>query len=131
MRRVITITLVLMLLAGVVNAEVFGVKSSDIRTYTLMEIPTEEGSYPVISVHDRNYYYDDVKYYIFRTTELAKDNYNIVWDYINEDAKDKDLIERRNAVAALKKDFQYLKRDNGSSGYVRITFIHVIGVNYD
>lgn len=125
MRKII-ITLALLLVALVgANAEVFGVKSSDIRTYTLMEVPAEHDTYYIISVHDRNYYYDDVKYYMFHSVELAKDNYSKVWQYINDDVKDKDLIERRNIVTTFKEDFQYLKRDNGSSGYVRITFIGV------
>lgn len=126
MKKSIITIIIMIILAGIASAEVFGVKSSNLRTYTLMEIPTEHDTFYIISVHNRDYYYDDVKYYMFHTMELAKDNYSKVWAYINDDVKDKDLIARRNLLTVIDEDFQYLKRDNGSSGYVRIT---IIGVN--
>lgn len=134
MRKIIISLVMLIGLVASLSAEtVKAIKSSDCRTYTLAEVDNKGNPnepYLAIAVHNNDYYYDECEMYLFLDRESALDTYRFIWDTIAADNQDQDnlVVKYVGTLQCYKfsDNFDYIKRDNGSSGYLRMKLYSVI-----
>ena len=126
MRKIIICLVMLIGLVASLSAETLGVRTSEYRTYRLERTILDDIVVYLISAHSNDYYYDEISYYFIGSNkEEAETYFKRIWKDIYLDKDYANFFERVGLfnvdTVTMHERFDYLKRDNGSSGYLKVT----------